>query len=110
MPDDCPFCDYSGPSRVLDSGVGWYVIKPIDPVTTGHLLFVSEAHVTDFADEPYHTGMVVAAAARWASDGRHYNLITSKGEDATQTVRHLHFHLIPRREGDGLSLPWTPSS
>jgi histidine triad (HIT) family protein len=21
--------------------------------------------------------------------------------------RHLHIHIVPRREGDGLSLPWT---
>lgn len=35
------------------------------------------------------------------------NLITSRGPAATQTVPHLHLHLIPRREGDGLTLPWT---
>jgi hypothetical protein len=36
-----------------------------------------------------------------------FNLITSVGAAATQTVRHLHIHLIPRREGDALALPWT---
>jgi hypothetical protein len=35
------------------------------------------------------------------------NLITSVGADATQSVRHLHIHVVPRREGDGLMLPWS---
>jgi histidine triad (HIT) family protein len=35
-----------------------------------------------------------------------FNIITSAGRDATQTVDHLHLHLVPRRPGDGLALPW----
>jgi hypothetical protein len=35
------------------------------------------------------------------------NLIASRGPAATQTVPHLHLHLVPRLEGDGLPLPWT---
>lgn len=35
------------------------------------------------------------------------NIITSRGSAATQTVYHLHLHVVPRREGDGLGLPWT---
>ncbi|OHT47970.1 hypothetical protein BKG71_25700 [Mycobacteroides chelonae] len=35
------------------------------------------------------------------------NVITSIGPDATQTVFHTHIHVVPRRENDGLHLPWT---
>jgi histidine triad (HIT) family protein len=35
------------------------------------------------------------------------NIITSVGAEATQTVFHLHLHVVPRRFGDGLALPWT---
>ena len=35
------------------------------------------------------------------------NLITSIGAAATQTVFHLHVHVVPRHEGDGLLLPWS---
>jgi diadenosine tetraphosphate (Ap4A) HIT family hydrolase len=35
------------------------------------------------------------------------NLITSDGAAATQTVKHLHVHIVPRRDGDGLTLPWS---
>lgn len=34
-------------------------------------------------------------------------IITSIGANATQTVRHTHLHVVPRRPGDGLALPWT---
>jgi len=57
---------------------------------------------------PSVTGFVVASAARWANACReHFNLITSSGQYATQTVHHLHIHYVPRRPGDGLTLPWT---
>lgn len=36
------------------------------------------------------------------------NLITSKGDAATQSVLHLHVHVVPRQADDDLPLPWTP--
>ena len=35
------------------------------------------------------------------------NIIQNNGRSAWQTVDHLHWHLIPRREGDGFE-PWKP--
>ena len=31
------------------------------------------------------------------------------GRAATQTVEHLHIHIVPRSDGDGLQLPWSQS-
>jgi histidine triad (HIT) family protein len=39
--------------------------------------------------------------------GGDMNIISSKGPAATQTVFHLHLHLVPRTAGDCLALPWT---
>ncbi|MFJ3817807.1 HIT family protein [Streptomyces sp. NPDC090056] len=36
------------------------------------------------------------------------NLTTSKGTEATQSVFHLHVHVVPGQDGDNLPLPWTP--
>lgn len=38
--------------------------------------------------------------------GGQWNYITSCGPDTTQTVFHLHGHLVPRTADDGLALPW----
>lgn len=107
----CPFCDYAGPSPVLweDRVVGAYVIEPIAPCTPGHVLVVSLYHVPDFADDDAFCGEVMECAARYARESGmgDCNLITSRGAAATQTVRHLHVHLVPRFPGDGLALPWS---
>ena len=34
------------------------------------------------------------------------NILQNNGEAAGQSVFHLHFHIIPRRQGDGLTIPW----
>jgi histidine triad (HIT) family protein len=107
----CPFCqriergEYEAVGE--DPEVVWF--KPLDPVTPGHLLFVPAAHVTDAADDPYTTAMTFLTASDWAKVNHpgSFNLITSAGAEATQTVFHLHVHLVPRTEGDGLVLPWT---
>ena len=36
--------------------------------------------------------------------GNGLNIIQNNGETAGQLVFHLHFHLIPRREADGVSI------
>ena len=112
--DDCPFCDYSGPSEIITESAGVFVIEPINPVTPGHVLVIPRHHVEDWIG----TGSLADASAilstlLLAQDYAHEadygdcNLITSRGPTATQTIRHLHLHIVPRREGDGLALPWT---
>lgn len=112
----CVFCDIvagSNETKVVydwDEFVGFY---PLNPVTPGHLLVVPKRHVADFTEDPLLSGQTVAAAAliqqyRESNEGAgDCNLITSKGAVATQTVMHLHVHLVPRTAGDGLTLPWT---
>lgn len=82
--------------------------EPLNPVVRGHRLFVPPQHLVDAAAEPEVAGRVFAAAAEYGRRrGEDFNLITSRGEFATQTVGHLHVHYVPREEGDGLTLPWT---
>jgi histidine triad (HIT) family protein len=104
----CPFCDYAGPSRVLVDRRSVFIIEPLSPVVPGHLLAVSKKHVTDALAAPTVFGNVAEMAARYAAQSAGAcNLITSAGRAATQTIQHLHLHIIPRSEGNGLQLPWT---
>lgn len=80
--------------------------EPLNPVTPGHRLFVPVLHREH--PFPLYVGKAMKAAEAWARKfGEDYNLITSSGPSATQTIDHIHVHYVPRREGDGLHLPWT---
>ena len=105
----CPFCDrimagefdYEDPSNVA--------FQPLNPVTPGHFLVVPRKHVTDAMAHPLAASGALHFAAVLARlmELDACNFITSAGGAATQTVKHLHVHVVPRRENDGLHLPWT---
>lgn len=82
--------------------------EPLNPVTEGHRLFVPREHAPDPGEDWASTGQATAIAAFWGGQfGDAFNLITSAGHDATQTIRHTHIHYVPRHADDGLHLPWT---
>jgi len=90
---------------------GWddaIAIRPRRPVAEGHVLVLPRTHVPDASTDPALTAAVMARAAQLLAEHQAANLITSKGAPATQTVFHLHVHVVPRWPGDGLALPWTP--
>lgn len=109
--DDCPFCKI-----VAEQGYepdGYFLLKPLNPVTDGHLMALPTNHIENAFVDPAVTAKVWELAE---SHGEYlkgflgvdaFNLITSVGEAATQSVMHLHVHIVPRRPGDGLHLPWT---
>lgn len=111
MTADCVFCRIlagTEPATFAYTYPETVAILPRHPVTEGHLLVIPREHVTDAAAYPYVTGLTFQRAAEIAANrGGQFNLITSCGSDATQTVFHLHVHIVPRRAGDGLALPWT---
>jgi histidine triad (HIT) family protein len=109
--DDCVFCqilDGQAPADVVYEFTDAIVIVPRHPVTPGHLLVIPRVHVQDAAEDPKVTADAAYVAAHvLKSSGGDANLIADVGPAASMTVPHLHWHLVPRREGDGLALPWT---
>lgn len=113
---DCVFCEIAADrnrSEVCVSEldgtptVVWF--EPLGPVTRGHRLFIPVAHHSTADQVPSCLlGDVFRSAAEWGAQGD-YNLIQSNGVHATQTIAHVHVHLVPRIPGDGLHLPWTDS-
>ena len=104
---DCPFCNYLGPSVVRRRWSDAYVIEPLNPVTDGHLLVIPFQHIATADENPYVASRAFARAAELVEFVGDCNLIQSNGVAATQTVRHLHIHVVPRSRGDGLLLPWS---
>lgn len=111
MNASCVFCAITAgraPAKVVKEWDDAIAIVPLGPVVDGHTLVIPRVHVADFAADPDVTGSTARRAAQLCRDLDlvHANLITSKGAEATQTVFHLHLHLVPRAAGDGLALPW----
>lgn len=104
----CVFCAIvacNEPATVLHKWSGVLAIEPLNPVVAGHTLVIPTRHVNDALEDPDVTAAVMRAAAELAQSP--CNIITSVGSEATQSVLHLHVHIVPRSEGDGLALPWT---
>lgn len=107
----CPFCEIiagRAPATIVRVWPDAIAIVPLGPVVDGHLLVIPHDHVSDFSADPDITAITARRAAELALERGLIcgNLITSMGAAATQSVFHLHLHLVPRAENDGLALPW----
>lgn len=103
----CVFCQIvrGASAEVVATWPDALAIQPLRPVVAGHLLVLPRVHVPDAMTDPVVTAATMQRAASIAHPP--CNLITSAGWAATQTVFHLHIHIVPRSDGDGLHLPWT---
>jgi histidine triad (HIT) family protein len=111
----CPFCDLS---EVRASAVAYQddhtaAFFPTHPAARGHTLVVPKQHVADLfeldrstAGHLTDTTLLVAAALKAAFEPHGLNVINSSGEAASQSVRHLHVHLVPRWRGDRMGDIW----
>ncbi|MGY0023726.1 HIT family protein [Streptomyces sp. YJ-C3] len=110
MTEPCPFCEINIghiPATFVDEWCDTFAIVPLNPVVDGHVLVIPKTHTPDFGHDPDVTARTMRRAAQLAQKSdRPMNLITSRGREATQSVFHLHLHLVPRTEGDRLALPW----
>ncbi|RLP92806.1 HIT family protein [Micromonospora sp. CV4] len=114
---DCPFCeivrrDTSGTREVYRDGrvVAFF---PLNPATLGHILVVPLDHIPDIwsldEETAAHLARVtlrLSRAVKCATDPEGLNIIQSNGAVATQTVPHLHTHIVPRWSGDEMGRIW----
>lgn len=112
----CPFC-------AIIMGEGWarevyrddhaMAFFPLRPAALGHTLVVPRRHIPDIWELPEadaaclsRTVLRVATALRAAVTPDGLNIIQSSGAAATQTVPHLHVHLVPRWAADAMGPIW----
>jgi histidine triad (HIT) family protein len=82
---------------------------PLGVEAFGHTVIAPKAHYADIYSTPPQviatvlpTVQRVAIHYREAIGATGVNLLHASGGAAQQSVAHLHFHLIPRIDGDGL--------
>lgn len=110
----CVFCAIAAgdaPAIRIHEDDNYMAILDIRPFTRGHTLVIPKQHSVDLTDTPAETlaGMVavgqrIARAARATELADATNIGINDGRAAFQTVFHIHLHVLPRREGDKLSV------
>jgi histidine triad (HIT) family protein len=116
MPNDDLFCKIAAgeePAHKVYESENVIAFLDINPVNPGHTLIVPKKHYNDLlaADNEILQEMIlvtrkVAAGIILAFDEYDaFNLQLNNGRLAGQVIPHLHWHIIPRKSGDGLS-PW----
>ncbi|MCX5658757.1 MAG: HIT family protein [Planctomycetota bacterium] len=88
----------------------------IGPLSCGHTLIVPKGHYATLDQMPDDLAGACAAAAprlsraiKAATGASAWNLLQNNGRLSGQAVDHVHFHIIPRREADGLGYRWNPT-
>ena len=90
-----------------------FAFLDINPLSEGHTLVVPKTQVERLEELPPHDaaevgrclGSIARAIVR-ATGAAGYNVLQNNGAVAGQVVPHVHFHIIPRRDGDGLGFRW----
>ena len=112
MKNNCVFCAIAAgeiPSFKVYADDVVLAYLDINPFTKGHILVIPKEHTEGLLDTPDATlAAVIARVKKVAAhvkealpcDG--YNILQNNGAAAGQTVRHIHFHIVPRWEGDPL--------
>lgn len=109
---DCVFCEILAgrlPASFVYRDDRAAAFMDLRQAVDGHVLVVPLRHVPDIyeLDEPTAAHLMTVAvrvAKALAADARPegLNLWQSNGEAGGQEVPHVHLHVQPRREGDGI--------
>ncbi|MBE6631419.1 MAG: histidine triad nucleotide-binding protein [Ruminococcaceae bacterium] len=101
---DCIFCkiiDGEIPSSKVFENEHVYAFRDINPQMPVHIIVVPKKHMESANDICNDNSIYVAkifevipeiARAEGLTNG--YRIITNCGEDACQSVKHLHFHIL----------------
>lgn len=115
--DDCIFCkiiEGEIPSAKVYEDEHVYAFLDISQVSKGHTLIIPKTHTRNIYDTPPEVAKelfarvpIVAQAIKKAFNPIGMNLLNNNEAAASQSVFHLHIHLLPKyKEDDGFSVNW----
>ncbi len=113
---DCIFCKIASgqisATKIYEDEVV-VAFLDIGPISDGHTLVMPRQHFEKVHScPPELLGQIWTRLGRIAgevasavgADG--YNVLCNNGRAAGQVVDHLHFHIVPRKTGDGVFAQW----
>ncbi len=111
---DCLFCKIVAgevPSEEVATSELTYAFRDTNPAAPVHVLVVPRTHITDASEVSATHGAIVAemlVTAKAVADATEigeggYRLVFNVGDDALNTIPHLHLHVI-----GGKRMDWPP--
>lgn len=104
---ECPFCTEDIVGAQFAESKHCRAVYNISPILPGHSMVIPKRHfrsISGLPDEVYRDMMLfmrsVSERLQKAYQSSGINWTLQEGEEAGQTVPHLHFHLIPRQPAD----------
>ena len=101
---DCIFCKIAAgeiPSTKVYEDEKILAFRDIAPMAPTHILVIPKAHIgsvaeitAENADIVAHIFTVIPQIAKEEGLETGYRVVSNCGEDAGQTVHHLHFHIL----------------
>lgn len=118
---DCPFCAIVAGQdpevREVARNDSVVVFFPTEPAVLGHCMVVPRRHVEHFSDltrdevtQVMLSAQTMYKSLRDAFQPEGINIVQSNGEAATQSVPHVHVHLLPRWDKDHIGEFWPPET
>ena len=108
---DCLFCKIVAgeiPSNKVYEDEQCFAFYDIDPQAPTHFLVIPKAHIASAAEVTAENSGAVATSLRSLPSGQElgldsYRIVSNIGEQAGQSVKHLHFHVLSGRD-----MTWPP--
>ena len=102
---DCLFCKIVAgeiPSTKVYEDEFVLAFKDINPMAPVHILVIPKQHIADSAADITpensaaiaHIFEIIAKIAKEQGLYNGFRVVTNSGEDALQTVSHIHFHIL----------------
>ena len=114
---DCIFCkiingDIPGEKVYEDDDV--LAIMDINPANKGHVLVIPRKHYETYLDLPDEIAAKMGKASKKVAQGvlkaaevEGFNILNNNKKVAGQIVPHVHIHIIPRYEADGVDMSFS---
>ena len=112
--ENCIFCKIAqGKIKIekISESNNFIAILDANPKTKGHTLIISKKHFVTLLDIPNNLGEELLTFTKQVvseildnKQGDGFNIIMNNLEPAGQVVKHIHIHILPRKEGDGLRM------
>lgn len=102
--DDCIFCKIINkeiPSQIVYEDDEIIAFNDVNPMAPVHILVVPKKHITSVLalseDDEKLIGKIYSVIKKIAKEkglDNGFRVVTNCGDDAGQTVKHLHFHIL----------------